>query len=276
MTTTPGDHAPLAAKNVYLAPEATIDPGPPRWFAPEQTSTFAVMLGSGKPEPTPFRNGPSGAIVVDQTPFLIDAGEGVWRSIAKAAMSHDARLATALEPNRLTRVFLTHLHSDYCIGLPNLMFLPWTCGKERPLEVYGPVGTRNLVEGLLQAYEGDVVERVYGPEKKEDQGWRATAHEIESPGVVFSDSSVEIEAFFAFLMGGLLRTLGTRSARLTARWCGQATAWVVPTSLRLRRVPICSLATFATEATRLRRHLGVLRGKGILSGSTSIAEILDV
>ncbi len=221
MTTASGDHAPLAAANVYLTPEATIDPGPPRWFAPEQTSTFAVMLGSGKPEPTPFRNGPSGAIVVDQTPFLIDAGEGVWRSIAKAAMSHDARLATALEPNRLTRVFLTHLHSDHCIGLPNLMFLPWTCGKERPLEVYGPVGTRNLVEGLLQAYEGDVVERVYGPEKKEDQGWRTTAHEIESPGIAFSDSSVEIEAFLR-PHGGFAQNFGykIRSADRTVVWAG--------------------------------------------------------
>lgn len=207
--------------SVYLTAEARYDPGPPRWLAPEGASTIAVMLGSGKPEPTPFRNGPGGAVVVDDVPYLIDAGEGVWRGIAKAAMSHEARLARALAPRRLTRVFLTHLHSDHTIGLPSLIFLPWTCGKDQPLEVHGPVGTANLVNGILEAYRGDVAERVKGPEGKEDQGWRATAHEIDEPGVVYRDEGVEVEAFLR-PHGGFKQSFGYRfrSGDRTIVWAG--------------------------------------------------------
>ena len=207
--------------SVYLTAEARHDPGPPRWLAPDGASTLAVMLGSGKPEPTPFRNGPGGAVVVDGVPYLIDAGEGVWRGIAKAAMSHGARLADAFAPRRLTRVFLTHLHSDHTIGLPSLMFLPWTCGKDQPLEVHGPIGAANLVEGILEAYRGDVVERVKGPEGKEDQGWRAAAHEIEEPGVVYCDERVEVEAFLR-PHGGFEQSFGYRfrTADRTIVWAG--------------------------------------------------------
>ena len=207
--------------SVYLTAEAQYDPGPPRWLAAEGVSTLAVMLGSGKPEPTPFRNGPGGAVVVDDVPYLIDAGEGVWRGIAKAAMSHEARLANAFAPKRLTRVFLTHLHSDHTIGLPSLILLPWTCGKDQPLDVYGPVGTANLVEGILDAYRGDVIERVKGPERKEDRGWRAAAHEIEEPGVVYRDEKVQIEAFFR-PHGGFEQSFGYRfqSADRTIVWAG--------------------------------------------------------
>ena len=210
-----------ATPSVYLTAEARYDPGPPRWLAPEGATSLAVMLGSGKPEPTPFRNGPGGAIVIDDVPYLIDAGEGVWRGIAKTAMSHEARLADALAPRRLTRVFLTHLHSDHTIGLPSLVFLPWTCGKDQPLEVYGPVGTENLVEGILGAYRGDVVERVKGPEGKEDQGCRATAHEIDAPGVVYRDARVEVEAFLR-PHGGFEQSFGYRfrSADRTIVWAG--------------------------------------------------------
>ncbi len=207
--------------SVYLTDEARYDPGPPRWLAPEGATSLAVMLGSGKPEPTPFRNGPGGAVVVDDVPYLIDAGEGVWRGIAKAAMSHEARLADALSPRRLTRVFLTHLHSDHTIGLPSLIFLPWTCGKDQPLEVHGPVGTANLVNGILEAYRGDVIERVKGPEGKEDQGCRATAYEIEAPGVVYRDERVEVEAFLR-PHGGFEQSFGYRfrSGDRTIVWAG--------------------------------------------------------
>lgn len=207
--------------SVYLTAEARHDPGPPRWLAPEGATSLAVMLGSGKPEPTPFRNGPGGAVVVDDVPYLIDAGEGIWRGIAKAAMSHEGRLANAFAPRKLTRIFLTHLHSDHTIGLPSLMFLPWTCGKDQPLDVYGPVGTANLVEGILEAYRGDILERVKGPEGKEDRGWRAAAHEIQEPGVVYRDGRVEIEAFLR-PHGGFEQSFGYRfrSANRAIVWAG--------------------------------------------------------
>jgi ribonuclease Z len=39
-------------------------------------------------------------------------------------------------------VFLTHLHSDHVIGVPDLMLSPWSAAPERkvPLEVWGRMG----------------------------------------------------------------------------------------------------------------------------------------
>src|SRR5206468_4261725 len=46
--------------------------------------TQVVMLGTGTPLPDPDRAGPSTAIVVNDTPYLIDAGVGVVRRAAAA------------------------------------------------------------------------------------------------------------------------------------------------------------------------------------------------
>jgi ribonuclease BN (tRNA processing enzyme) len=164
-------------------------------LAPSGTTTYAIMLGSGKPEPTPYRFGPGGAVITNETPYLIDAGEGIWRGIAQAAIAHDRRFVDALAPHRLTRLFLTHLHSDHIVGLPSLLLLPWTCGKNRPLHVHGPRGTRRLVEMLLDAYRDDIDERVNGCERKDDIGWRACTYDVLEPGSIYADENVTVEAF---------------------------------------------------------------------------------
>lgn len=183
------------ARSLYHAPEITFDPGPPRDFSPLGAASVAVMLGSGKPEPTIHRSGPCGAIIANGQPYVIDAGEGVWRAIARAAVAHDFKLAEAFSPRRLNRIFLTHLHSDHTIGLPAFLLLPWTCGCDCETHVYGPNGTHRLIAGILDAYAGDIIERVEGPESKEPNGARAVSHEIEEPGFVYGDENVRVSAF---------------------------------------------------------------------------------
>jgi ribonuclease BN (tRNA processing enzyme) len=207
--------------SVYRAKEISTNPGQPRVFAPNGANTFAVMLGSGKPEPTPHRYGPGGAVVVNQTPYLIDAGDGIWRAVANAAIAHNGMMMNALAPNNLTRIFITHLHSDHTAGLPSLIFLPWIHGRTRPIEVYGPIGTKKLVESLLEAYQDDIEERVHGPEQKDDTGWRATAHEIMQPGPVYSDENIKVEAFH-HPHGGFKQNFGYRFSNneRTIIWAG--------------------------------------------------------
>src|ERR1700723_2707427 len=80
-----------------------------------------VMLGTGTPIIDPARSGPSLAVVVNGTAYLVDAGPGVVRR-AKEASEKDK--IPALEPARLHYLFLTHLHSDHTAGLPDLMLIP--------------------------------------------------------------------------------------------------------------------------------------------------------
>jgi ribonuclease BN (tRNA processing enzyme) len=52
----------------------------------------------------------------------------------------------------IAAVFLTHLHSDHTSGLPDLFNTSWVMGRKQPLQLYGPRGTQELVDGLLKFY----------------------------------------------------------------------------------------------------------------------------
>jgi ribonuclease BN (tRNA processing enzyme) len=151
--------------------------------------THLVLLGTGTPNADPDRAGPSVAVVVNGTAYLVDAGPGVVRRAAAAA----ARGIPALEARRLERVFLTHLHSDHTVGLPDLAFTPWVLERERPLEVYGPRGTADMARHIELAYAADIRRRTDGLQPQNQTGWRLEAREIE-PGVVYRDRNVTVTA----------------------------------------------------------------------------------
>lgn len=80
--------------------ESRHDPGPPRNLAPPWVKSPLVILGSGNPVPNPYRFGPASAVVVNGKPYLFDAGEGVWRALAKAATFHGGAIARAFQVER--------------------------------------------------------------------------------------------------------------------------------------------------------------------------------
>src|SRR6202521_6041108 len=111
--------------------------------------TRVVLLGTGTPRADPSRSGPATAIVVNDTPYLVDAGPGIVRRAAAAVLD---RGVTALDVTNLRIVFLTHLHSDHTVGLPDLILSPWTLGRRVALEAYGPPGIIAMALHLLEAY----------------------------------------------------------------------------------------------------------------------------
>ena len=141
------------------------------------TETQVVMLGTGTPGPDPQRSGPSTAIVVNDMPYIVDAGTGVVR---RAAAARDKGVK-ALEPTNLRIAFLTHLHADHTLGLPDLILTPWIMGRKEALELYGPAGTREMVEHILQAYDVDIKVRTEGLEHSNRTGYKVNVHEI-TPG----------------------------------------------------------------------------------------------
>jgi ribonuclease BN (tRNA processing enzyme) len=150
-----------------------------------------VMLGTGTPNADPERSGPALAVVINGESYLVDAGPGIVRRATAAA--RDDRIP-ALDPPKLRRVFLTHLHSDHTAGLPDLMLTPWVLERTAPLDVYGPPRTKRMVDLLSQAYADDIRIRLTGGEPSNKTGYRAVAHDV-SPGIVYRDSNVTISAF---------------------------------------------------------------------------------
>lgn len=148
------------------------------------------MLGTGTPNPDPERSGPAVAVVVNGSAYLVDAGTGVVRRAAQAAAAGIGELRAA----RLGVVFLTHLHSDHTIGLPDLIHTGWIAGREQPLRLFGPPGTVAMARHLTEAYGADIANRTGGLQPHTANGWRVSARDI-SAGVVYRDSNVTVTAF---------------------------------------------------------------------------------
>jgi len=168
----------------------------PSFGVAEQESTGnssrsqVVLLGTGTPNADPERSGPSVAIVVNDTPYLIDFGPGVVRR-ASAAFRKGVK---GLSVKKLARAFVTHLHSDHTAGYPDLILTPWVLERTEPLKVYGPKGIKAMTANILRAYQQDVAIRLRGGEPSNKTGFRVIAHEIK-PGVVYKDENVTVKAF---------------------------------------------------------------------------------
>lgn len=147
-------------------------------------STTLVLLGTGTPRPTPDKMGPATAVVVGKRVFLFDAGVGVERRLAGAQ----------LPINGVTAAFITHLHSDHILGLPDLIFTSWLFGRSKPFGLYGPPGLRNMVEHFYAALSEDIRIRTTDLQHESPDGYRVSVHEIQ-PGVVYDSGGVRVRAF---------------------------------------------------------------------------------
>lgn len=144
--------------------------------------TRVILLGTGTPIPDVERSGPAVAIVVNDTPYLVDCGTGVVRRA----------VAAGLEPSQLRTAFITHLHSDHTIGLPDLILTTWVQGRFEPMEVYGPKGTKDMTQHIVAAWREDIEMRTKGLEYLTPTA--VNPHEI-SAGLIYQDRNVKVKAF---------------------------------------------------------------------------------
>lgn len=142
-----------------------------------------VLLGTGMPRPNPEASGPATAVVLGDRLFLFDAGPGVMRQLAAAGLS--IKGATA--------VFVTHLHSDHTLGLPDLIFTSWVMGRQKPMAVYGPHGLRAMTDHITAAWREDITIRTDGLEREVAGGWKVKVREIAA-GVVYDSGGVRVTA----------------------------------------------------------------------------------
>lgn len=165
--------APLPAQRVL--------PGGPPFPGPD--SAVVVTLGTGTPVPNPARSGPATAVVVGGRVFLFDAGPGVMRRVAAAGLPIDG----------VTAAFITHLHSDHTLGLPDLILTSWVMGRSSPMRLHGPPGLRRMTDHIIGAWAEDTVVRVIGLERNRPGGYRVDVRETTG-GTVYDSAGVTITA----------------------------------------------------------------------------------
>src|SRR5262245_25465508 len=93
---------PVALALTSLAPTGTLARQPSPAATPGRTQV--VLLGTGNPPADPDRSGPATAVVVNDTPYLVDFGAGVVRRAKSAAVDKGV---TALDPVKLRVAYVT-------------------------------------------------------------------------------------------------------------------------------------------------------------------------
>lgn len=156
----------------------------------QKVGTKLVLLGTGTPFADPKKSGPSLAIVVNNTSYIVDCGPGVVRRAAEAKELG----FSSLEASQLKKLFITHLHSDHTAGLADIIFTPAVLDRNAPIYVYGPPGIKYMTQHILDAYKEDIDIRINGLEKGDSIAYKVNVTEINE-GVVYQDTNIQVTAF---------------------------------------------------------------------------------
>lgn len=138
---------------------------------PESETAFITLGTQGGPIASAARSQPANLLVRGADAYLVDAGDGTVQRLAAAGMRLD----------RVRGVFLSHLHWDHVGGLQAILGLRYQTNVPGRLEIWGPPGTRRLVEGLVASMQPGS-EAGYGLPGAPRTPPEATVHVVELRG----------------------------------------------------------------------------------------------
>lgn len=101
-----------------------------------------IFLGTSDAIPSAERNHTSILLEYKNEDILIDCGEGTQRQFRKAK----------LNPNKITKILITHWHGDHVLGIPGLLQTLSFSDYNKTLNIYGPKGTKEFMKILLRTF----------------------------------------------------------------------------------------------------------------------------
>lgn len=167
------------------APHVAATPKTQAQAAPQNSEIKVTLLGTGYPQPRMDRFGPSILVQAAGEKLLFDCGRGAAQRLEQIKVPS----------SEITALFLTHLHSDHVVGIPDVWLTGWLLGRKTPLRVWGPTGSNHMMAHLREAFEFDIHIRRDIDEKISGEGATVQARDIEE-GVAYENNGVRVTAFF--------------------------------------------------------------------------------
>lgn len=99
-----------------------------------------TVLGSNSATPAYGRFPTSQYLNINDHAFLIDCGEGSQVRIAEYK----------LKRNKLSHIFISHMHGDHIFGLPGLITSMTLSSRQQPLTIIGPKGIKEFIQSVLR------------------------------------------------------------------------------------------------------------------------------
>lgn len=108
------------------------------------------ILGCGSALPTLKHNASSQIVLIRDKMFMIDCGEGTQVQLRRSHINF----------NKLSAVFITHLHGDHCFGLIGLISTFGMLGRISPLHIYAPKDFFHILQQQLDLFCGGLEYKV--------------------------------------------------------------------------------------------------------------------
>jgi ribonuclease BN (tRNA processing enzyme) len=150
----------------------------------QKSGTRLILLGTGGgPHQNRMRSQSSWVVLVNDTPYVVDCGQGVARQLVYA----DVPL------QNLRYIFITHHHSDHNLDYGNLIYDAWVSGCKGRIDCYGPPPLERMTKLYFEMNAYDINIRI------PDEGripftQKIFVHESSEDGVVLQNESVKVTA----------------------------------------------------------------------------------
>ncbi len=150
---------------------------------PKQEARLITLGTVAGPPPRPHRAQFSNLLIVNGRLYVVDAGDGVARRIAKAGFN----------VRDVGTVFITHHHDDHTAGLGTLMSAAWDNQRAKPINVYGPPKTEELVKAAVQYFTISAEIRIADEGRTIPIEQLFVGHDV-GPSQIYEDAHIKVTA----------------------------------------------------------------------------------
>ena len=103
--------------------------------------------------------------------FLVDCGEGTQMQLRRYSLKFQ----------RISHIFISHLHGDHYLGLPGLLSSMHLLGRTEPLDIYAPAGLKEILDVNHLHSESFLRYPLH-----------FHAHDFSAPALIFDDNKVKV------------------------------------------------------------------------------------